>query len=199
MLVFSSYIKIMEPTTIHKFCQIVRQRSAGNQKSCSLLCANRLYGQAMSILRQELDSLIRCIYLLSLRDLTARDILADQTLNGERWRYPGRRIVTDRDMVQLADTLHGWTQSVYEFGCAFVHLSNFHDYKENDPLQSLDEHDVHAIKRHLNYYHGYNLNQTLTFQSVIPYLPSVFDKVASNLVCYIERLESNQIEGVDRL
>jgi hypothetical protein len=36
--------------------------------------------------------------------------------------------MTDREMIVIAHELQGWTQSVYKFGCAFIHLSSLHDY-----------------------------------------------------------------------
>ena len=95
-------------------------------------------------------------------------------------------------MVDISNKLHGWTNSVYKFGCAFIHLSNFHNYKESDPFLTLNEGEKLDVKRHLNNYHGFNLNQDLTFESIIPYLTNVFDKVKGNLSCYVQYLERNK-------
>lgn len=181
---------------IQKYCQIIRKRSDENKESISLLYKNGHFGQVMSILRQELDSMIRCIYLLNFSDFSIRETLVNQTLEGERWRYPNRRIITDKEMIEIADELHGWTKSVYKFGCAFIHLSNFHDYMENDPLQTLEESEKRDIKEHLNNYHGYIFEQDLTFQSIIPYLFMVFEKIKGNLICYVEDLEQNQLKFI---
>lgn len=137
--------------------------------------------------------MVRCIYLLNFSDLAIRELLANQTLNGERWRYPDRRIITDKNMVDIANELQGWAQSVYKFGCAFIHLSNFHDYQETNPFETLDESEKNDIKTHLNHYHGFSLENELTFNSVIPYLQMVFDKVKGNLLCYVEDLEQSEI------
>ncbi len=120
--------------SIQKYCQIIRNRSEENEKSVELLYPSEHYGQVMSILRQELDSMVRCIYLLNFADLEIRELLITQTLEGERWRYPNRKIITDKEMVAIANGLQGWTNSVYKFGCAFIHLSNFHNYKVTDPF-----------------------------------------------------------------
>lgn len=69
----------------------------------------------MSIVRQELDSMVRCIYLLDL-ELNQRNQLMAFTINGERWRNSRNRIIIDRDMVNLSKQLLGWTKSVYDFG-----------------------------------------------------------------------------------
>ena len=179
--------------SIKKYCKIIRDRSEENEKSVELLYPKGHYGQVASILRQELDSMVRCIYLLNFNDLHVRELLVNQTLNGERWRYPNRRLITDREMVDIADGLQGWTNSVYKFGCAFIHLSNFHDYKETDPFGSLNQHEKNNIKNHMNQYHGFDLHQEVTIESIIPYLKKVFDKVKGNLLYYVSDLESNEM------
>jgi hypothetical protein len=87
--------------------------------------------------------MIRVIYLLAGTDLTERQRLIDSTLRGERWKVrttKGKlRDVTDREMVDLAQRLQGWTQSVYKFGCAFVHLSDFHNHLAENPFDKLEE------------------------------------------------------------
>ncbi len=182
-------------TNTQEFCKIIRARSIENRKSVDLLFHQHLFGQVMSILRQELDSMIRCIYLLE-KDLSQRQVLMAQTINGERWRNSQNRIITDRDMVNLSAQLHGWTKSVYNLGCAFIHLSSFHDYSHTNPFDSLTSEEKNNIISHLNYYHRYPITQELTFNSVSPYLLRVFEKVSSNLAYYVDRLE-NKIPNVD--
>ncbi len=111
----------------------------------------------MSIVRQELDSMVRCIYLLDL-ELNQRNQLMAFTINGERWRNSRNRIITDRDMVNLSKQLLGWTKSVYDFGGGFIHLSNFHDYTNSNPFDVLSSEEKGNIVTHLNNYHGYPLS-----------------------------------------
>ena len=175
---------------IKEFCNLVRKRSEENKQAVDALYNMALYGQVMSILRQELDSMIRCIYLLY-QPIEDRKSLINQTLTGKRWQYNNGRIITDKNMVEIANNLQGWTKSVYKFGCAFIHLSNFHDYENADMFTDLDSNEKEDIKQHTNHYHGYDLNQTLTFLSIKPYLSQVFMKVYGNLECYISDLENN--------
>lgn len=44
-------------------------------------------------------------------------------------------------MVDIAQKLQGWTQSVYKFGCTSIHLSGLHDYKDGAPLALLSQED----------------------------------------------------------
>src|SRR5690554_1366354 len=122
---------MMENNT-QTFVETIRNRSNENKKSITLLLNNQLFGNCFSIIRQELDSMIRVIYLLNVIDLDQREKLINQTLIGQKWRIKnenGKTIsITDRDMVELSNSLFGWTKSVYKFGCAFIHLSDFHNY-----------------------------------------------------------------------
>lgn len=94
-------------------------------------------------------------------------------------------------MVDLTDTLHGWTKSVYAFGCAFIHLSNLHDYQVRDPLGQITETERKAILDHLRYYHGGPHGASPGFADVVPYLPMVFTKIADNLECYVKQVEQD--------
>jgi hypothetical protein len=178
-----------------KFCKIVRQRSAENKQAIALLSRTGLTGQVMSVLRQELDSMVRVIFLLS-QNLDERNHLISLTLSGKKWKLRSNSQVTDKQMVELADTLNGWTNSVYKFGCAFIHLSSFHDYAFNDPFENLEAIEINSIKTHLNNYHGFPMTTDLNMNSISRYLPMVFEKIESNLECYIMHLEEHQI-GAD--
>ena len=173
--------------TTAQFCEIIRQRSQAHKKAIDLLSESDLTGQVMSVLRQELDSMVRVIYLLSL-SLNERSSLINLTLTGKKWKI-GKTRITDKQMVDLADTLNGWTKSVYKFGCAFIHLSSFHDYVNNDPFKNIDDEEYDSIKLHLNNYHDFALANHLTILEIKPYLPKVFNKIQSNLECYINHLE----------
>jgi hypothetical protein len=114
------------------------------------------------------------MFLLSQRDRQYRNYLIEATVNGRKWTAKGSRSrLTDREMVDLANGLHGWAESVYRFGCGFIHLSNLHDYRNRDPLQQLPDEERAAVIRHLRRYHGGPVQQSPTFQDVVPYLPQV--------------------------
>lgn len=184
------------PTTVTNdpiqiFCRQVRARSTENRLAMGAVSA--LPGQMVSILRQELDSLIRIIFLLSQSDRQYRSHLIEDSVNGERWlRRNSRQPVTDREMVELTDTLHGWTKSVYSFGCAFIHLSNLHDYQVRDPLDQISEEERRAILEHLRYYHGGPYGSSPRFSDIVPFLPRVFTKIADSLERYVSSLERDE-------
>jgi hypothetical protein len=174
------------------FCRMVRQRSSEHRRAVECLHSSAAFGQVVSVLRQELDSMVRVIYLLSVDDREQRRELIQASVEGRQWTRNGKRMrITDREMVELATTLQGWTRSVYLFGCAFVHLSSFHDYHERDPLAMITAEERMAILDHMRYYHGGPCGPTISFQDMLPYLPRVFEKIASNLECYVASLEKD--------
>ncbi len=81
------------------FLRQVRSRSMEHQRAMQLLSSAGLAGQMVSVLRQELDSMVRCVYLLT-QDHPRRALLIDASVHGEKWSQEGSRAkVTDREMV----------------------------------------------------------------------------------------------------
>jgi hypothetical protein len=156
-----------------------------------LLHREELSGQEFGILRQELDSLIRVIYLLSITDRKHREELITASTEGRKWKI-GKKPITDREMVDLAQTLHGWTQSVYLFGCGFIHLSKLHDHRHRDPMKDINPIEKANIVRHLRHYHGGPVNDDPSFDEIIPFLPGVFMKIHDNLEYYLKSLAADE-------
>ena len=173
------------------FCRQVRMRSQENGKALQALHHNGLLGNLIGVLRQELDSMVRCIFLLSITDKQYRDQLIHDSVSGNAWRsQDGRRKITDKDMVNLSNNPHGWTQDVYKFGCGFIHLSAYHDYSERDPFDSLTPEDRRNIADHIQYYHGVMIDNTTKLRDIEFVLPGVFKKISDNLECYVRDLET---------
>ena len=142
----------MKTNNINLFCDIVTQRSGEHSCAINILLQQQLYGQVISILRQELDS-----------------------------------------MVDLADKFYGWPFFVYKLGCAFIHLSAMVYYKNSNPFLLLSVSERNDITRFLHQYHSFPLELELNLENIIPYLDKVFNKVSSNLACYIEDLRQNKL------
>ena len=172
------------------FINLIRSRS--NEHAVAFSRVHDLPGTMMSILRQELDSLIRVLFLLSMPDLDEKKRLMSKTLAGERWtvKTPNGKFsfVTDAMMVEVSEKFVGWARSVYEFGCAFVHLSNFHGYHSSNPLSTVSDEEKTDILSHMRHYHGGPANDNPTFDEFAQYFPQVFEKVRGNLECYLEDL-----------
>lgn len=181
------------------FINLIRARS--DEHAIAVSRIHDLPGSMMSILRQELDSLIRVLYLLSVSDLKERDRLMSNTLNGERWKRlnaNGRQsIITDAMMVEVSEQFEGWANSVYKFGCAFIHLSNFHGYLSSNPLETLTVSEKANILEHMRHYHGGPGSDNPSFDELATYFPRVFEKIKGNLECYLEHLDKK--EGMENV
>jgi hypothetical protein len=179
-------------TSLSDFIRLTKERSKENTLAILTLHAKGLFGPTISLLRQELDSLIRVCYLLRINNLTDRYKLIQDTLSGLEWKIDNNRI-TDRKMVNIASQYNHWAPEVYDFGNSFTHLTNFHDYKQNDPLKLMDDSKKQAIRKYLNSYHFFPSSQPVTFENVIHYLPQVATKVSDNLHSYLKDLEDDKI------
>ena len=148
-----------------------------------------LPGHQASVLRQELDSMVRAIWLQHCDDIERQRLIEVFLRDGEFRKQTGGRI-TDADMVVLSESLHNWTQRVYKFGCAFIHLSNLHDYRRRDPFLDLCEADRTEIIEHVSNYHFIRLSNDFGFNDLVHVFPQIFQKIRRNLECELERLES---------
>lgn len=143
---------------------------------------------ASSVLRMELDSMIRVVFLLHAGD--ARDRIVASCISGSGFSDGGSR-VSDRKMVDLATNTNGWVKRVYEFGNKFVHLTDAHDYAEVDPFQAYEHRD--EVIDYLNQYHrgkvpGRVLDDGTSLRDIAAYGPHVLDKITSNLNLYLKEL-----------
>lgn len=178
--------------SLSRFIRLTRDRSGDNTRAIQSLHAQGLHGQATSILRQELDSLIRVCYLLTIADYNERLRLINDTLDGNKWKIKGQNI-TDRKMVTVASQYNHWAPEVYDFGNSFTHLTNYHDFKNSDPLVQLSAEQKGTIRHYLNAYHAFGEIREVTFQNVIPFIPQVAHKVSGNLNCYLDDLENKAV------
>lgn len=177
---------------LKQFCEIVKKRSEENSKSIKLLYEQKLYGNCISILRQELDSMVRVLFLLS-QEQETRQLLIQQTLDNEKWHI-GRKQIKDFELINNILKLHGWARNVYMFGCSFIHLSVFHYYSEQDPFETLSIEELKVIKNFMVQYHSFPQYNQINFVTMKPYILDIFDKINSNLHCSLENLEKNPID-----
>ena len=185
-------LRMAPPEALVTFARTVRARSAAHATALQLMQKVGLQGVVVSLLRQELDSLVRVLYL-SRQPAQGQLRLLEQMERGQRWtrtNESGREeVVSDRTMVEAAASLHGWAKSAYKFGCAFIHLSRLHDYSSRDPLALVSTEERTDILAHLAYYHGLSSGPSSTFDDIIPMLPAVFAKIQSNLEAHVQELE----------
>lgn len=174
------------------FLDQVKSRSAENIKAFKILLDSKLYGVALGLLRQELDSLIRISYLWHPETpVSVAQSLIEKSVRGEMWKvvnHNGKKVkVTDRDMLNLANHLGGWEQVIYSFGCKLIHLSDYHLYLDKDPFYTLSNAEKEDIIGYLSAYHGY-YKSSIIFNDLIEYLPKIMGKLTDNIEFYIEEL-----------
>ena len=82
---------------------------------------------------------------------------------------------------------------VYKLGCAFIHLSAMVYYKNSNPFCFyLFQKEMTSQGFYINII-SFPLELELNLENIIPYLDKVFNKVSSNLACYIEDLRQNKL------
>ena len=182
----------MDKSNLVIFCRQIRSRSEENRRAIENLFDNSLYANIVSILRQELDSMIRVIYLLSIDDIDYRNDLIKKSVNGQMWCSKTGQRITDREMVELSSKLHGWERNVYKFGCAFIHLSSYHDYLARDPMKAISSKERKEIVLYLRSYHNGPSNDDPNFDETAEFFPKVFKKIRDNLEFYTCKLENNE-------
>ncbi|MFZ2489187.1 MAG: hypothetical protein WAZ19_13830 [Anaerolineae bacterium] len=175
------------------FARLVESRSSETSHVFDVFAfRSNMAGTLVGKLREELDSLIRVIYLQNTPSISERLRLMSLTLAGEKWTrltHNGKYAqVTDRDMVEVANNLNGWSESVYRFGCAFIHLSSFHDYQHSDPFAQLDPTEQADILRHMRAYHDGPRESSPTFADIVDYIPMIYIKIRDNLDCRLKDL-----------
>ena len=170
------------------FYRIIMNRSNENERAFSLLYENQLFGHCIALLRLETESYMKCIYLSQFYR-TTKEKLINQFFEGEEWTIltaKGKsKKITDRDILNSIKQI-GWEESIYKFGCAFIHLSNKWGYSENDVFQALNKTDQQDIVDHINTYHSTCLSLESSQESVFDYLPDIFNKIQANLICHVK-------------
>jgi hypothetical protein len=179
-------------SSLARFCRQVRERSIEHQRAFQILTAQNLWGAALSLVRQELDSMIRVIYLLEIKDSVERARLIEDSINGRHWERKTAKgkltRITDRDMVELALKNHKWIEQVYQYGCNLIHLSDWHDYQNNDPLDNVSEVERQKLRLEIESFHSKRI-EGFSFETLKWHAPYAIDKIASNLECYVKDLE----------
>lgn len=171
--------------------RLIEKRSHENTQAFSLLYAQGLFGASASIIRQEIDNLMRVDYLAFSIPLPDRDRLCSDFFSGARWQKPSPKkgklmAIRDVEFHTYAKKNHGWISLAYEASSNFVHLTNFWHYEMSDPLAAMPANDIAEIVFYLGEYHGFT-GPDLTMKILLEYLPQVFEKIRSNVEGYVDQ------------
>lgn len=177
--------------TTSNFVNLLKERSSGNNLPLSSLLEQKLYAQAIAILRQDIDSLLRVSYLLTIGDRAERSALMEAVIRGEEWKT-GKKIIMDTDLATVVFHYNKWISEVFDFGNLFKNISDHHDFTTADPLAGLSSIQKTTMRYYLSTYHQFPYDMRMNFTNVFTYLPKVASKVSSNLKRNLFDLEHNK-------
>jgi hypothetical protein len=157
-----------------------------------------LLSTQMSTIREEVDSLLRVIYLLGVNDYNElADIIGnsfDQRMFGPTKADGEARRISDKTLIDAAAAQFDWLKTLYDFGCSFIHLTGLHSYQERDPFRMLSPSEREAIAGFVNRYYRATISANSQFTEVAHYLPQIFRKVAENLERLLGDLQKHVVE-----
>ncbi|MFC3629666.1 hypothetical protein ACFOM8_09430 [Paracoccus angustae] len=175
---------------LRAYMRLVEKRSCEHNQAFGLLYAQGLYGACAAIIRLEIDNLMRVDYLAFSVPLTDRDGLCRNVLTGARWqRLSAKGKFTDIRDVEFhtyANDNHSWVSLAYGFSSKFIHLTNFWAYGISEPLATMSADERSEIVSYLRSYHGFT-GHDLHMDDLFKLLPQVFEKIRSNVECYVEQ------------
>ena len=173
---------------IELFYNAILKRSEENKKAFDLLMNEGLYSLVGSIIRLELDSLIRVCYINSLDSAKEKRDLIEQFLKGQRWQIE-KRLVSDRKMVtHVVNNLGlGWAEHIYDIGCAFIHLSPYHDWGSLLPTENLTQKQREEIVKHVEWNQKIKIKLTFGFEELVQIAPGVLEKLRNTLQYELKR------------
>jgi hypothetical protein len=182
----------VKPQKTTEFIRCVEERSHENKAAFALLMQNGLLGPALALVRQELDSMIRVIWLIDSCSQGERTRLIEDALQGKHWQKKttkGKLVrITDAEMSEAALGRHRWIEQVYRFGCHLVHLSSWHNYRHRDPVKNLAAGEREDVKKSIEDFHQMEIDD-LSFSHIEMHAPYAMEKISSNLASYLRELE----------
>jgi hypothetical protein len=177
--------------TLANFVNLIKEKSSVNNASLVSAQEQKLYAQAIDILQQDIDSLLRVSYLLTIGDRSERSALMEAMLKGEEWKT-GKKNITGSDMAAVVLHFNKWIAEVFDFGNLFTKITDHHDYKSADPLANLTSIQKTTLRYYLSTYHQFPYDMAMNFSNVLSYLPKVSTKVITNLKRNLVDLENNK-------
>jgi hypothetical protein len=178
-------------THVEEYKKLVNHRLDENMKSFNLLFGIQHYGNCISIMCQELDQIMKLLYLLN-KDKNEQKNFIEASIDNHKWFTVDsdnkKRYVTDEDLINFSNSIVGWDKSIYEFGLAFSSLNNSFNYGSKDPIKSMNEFDREKLYSYIREYHKSNFPKDFTLDDLIPILPMIFELISINLQCYMKKL-----------
>lgn len=149
------------------------------------------YGSCISLLCQELNQVVRVLYLLNIAP-DERNRLIEFTLNDKKWYIAEanrkKKYITEETFSVFTNSFGGWEKAICEFGESFKTVSGSLTHPMKDPVTALQADERDKIHRYITSYHDRNFPANFTIDELTPMLPVVFDRIAESLRAYSIRL-----------
>jgi hypothetical protein len=174
-----------------EYKRIISQRLGENWKSFKILFGLKHYGNCISIMCQELDQIISLLFLLN-RNQYEKEHLVRLSINSQKWFFlngDNKKVyITEKEIINYADSLQGWEKGIYEFGLSFQCLSKNFNYLLRDPMKSMSENERRQISDYIKEYHNTVFNDNFSLDDLIPLLEDIFKTITSNLLIYMDKI-----------
>jgi len=178
-------------TPINEYKKLVFQRLDENRKSFDLLFSIRHYGNCISIMCQELDQVIKILFLLNSSKEDQKKFI-ESSINNHKWfvirNIDKKEYITEEVLETYSETLIGWDKSIYEFGLAFGSLANTFNYGTRDPIKSMGEKDKEKIYQYITEFHNKDFPKNYDLSNLIIELPTILNKISVNLRNYMDKI-----------
>lgn len=173
------------------YTRLISHTLKENWKSFSILFELKHYGNCISIMCQELDQVIRLLYLIKSRSHEKDELIA-QAINSQKWFLLGpdrkKTYITEETLSEFAKTLTGWEKAIYEFGLAFKSLSSNYNYILKDPIKGMKDAERDKIHAYIVEYHDKDFPADFALGNLIPELQAIFERISENLKLAMEQL-----------
>jgi hypothetical protein len=174
-----------------EYKRLIGHRLEENMKSFKLLFEIKHYGNCISIMCQELDQIIRLLFLLNSTPNNKKQFISS-SINDQKWHTVGldhkKMYVTDEMLLQFSESLTGWDKSIYEFGFSFKSLSNNFNYGSRDPIKSMNEIERNRLYNYIQEYHVKDFPKEFSLDDLKPVLPMILKLISNNLNNYMEKI-----------
>jgi hypothetical protein len=175
--------------TENDFFEAIKQRSEEHQKAFDFAMKEKLYSQVGSIIRQELDSLIRLNYYRSLNFAKKQELLRN-FFAGDKAFPSDKNLIAQFDPESLLYRLPflGWAEHIYKVGCAFVHLTQMHNWEQGEPELTFTDEERKDIVMNVNWWQkeymktDFALKSDFSFTDLVAVAPGIFNKLRTNLL-----------------
>jgi hypothetical protein len=171
-----------------EFKNMINSRLEENMKSFNLLFSMKHYGNCISIMCQELDQIIRLLFLLK-SNPNARKQYITSSINNQKWHITDidnhKDYVTDKLLLDFTKTLSGWDKGIYEFGFSFNSISHNYNYGSKNPINSLSASDRKVLYTYIQEYHVKSFPKDFSLDDIIPILPLIMELITINLKKYL--------------